>query len=188
MILRPYVDADEPRARRIYEDSFPASLRAPWSEVRDHREDEQLLVLEGDGGLSDGAIAIALIRHLGDTPLTFVRYLAVDATQRGRGLGSALLTSLCEYLTSAGRSALLLDVEKPIGEHAEEDRRRIAFYRRHGLEVLDVPGYAPPDHGEAGEVVPLLLMGMVLDGGDALIGRGVDEAAAAVMLHRYGLT
>lgn len=189
MILRPYADADESRARGIYESSFPASLRAPWPEVRDHRADEQLLILDdaGPAGTAPAPVGLALVRHLGDTTLTFVRYLAVDATQRNRGLGSALVTRLLDLLAGQGRSVLLLDVEEPVGEHADDDRRRIEFYRRHGLDVLDVPGYAPPDHGESGEVVPLLLMGITLDGSDRLSGDGLDDCVAAVLLHRYGV-
>lgn len=189
MNLRPYVDADEPRARAIYEESFPASLRAPWSEVRDHREDERLLVLDGGshGPANDGPLGLALLRHLGDTRLTFVRYLAVDSTQRNRGLGGTLVTLLREHLTRDGRSALLLDVEKPAGQHAEDDRRRIAFYRRHGLEVLDVEDYSPPDHGEVGEQVPLLLMGAALNDSGALTGSRAAAWAAAVLRYRYGV-
>jgi hypothetical protein len=90
-------------------------------------------------------------------------------------------------LRGDGVGVLLLDVEEPTGAHAEDDRRRIAFYERCGLSLLDVPGYAPPEHGETGETVPLLLMGEVLDGGAPLLGDRLDAAVRAVLLHRYGL-
>ena len=183
-VLREYHPDDEVAARAMYQAAFPASLRAPWSEIAGHRDDEQLLVLhDGDGS----RIGLTLIRHLGDTGIAFVRYLAIDADRRGRGLGALLVTLLRDRLREDGVGVLLLDVEVPLGEHAEDDRRRIAFYLRCGLDLLDVPGYAPPDHGETGEVVPLVLMGEVLDGGPTLAGDRLLEAANAVLRHRYGV-
>lgn len=181
--LRDYRPADD-AVRSIYEASFPPSLRAPWSELVDHRDDERLLVLAEDDVTPVG---LALVRRLGDTGMAFVRYLAVDPARRGQGLGAALVSSLRGLLRAEGVAALLLDVEKPVGAHAEEDRRRIAFYERCGLSLLDVPDYAPPEHGETGEIVPLILMGEVLDGGAPLEGSRLDEAVTAVLVHRYGV-
>ena len=184
--LRDYLPADDAAARVIYEASFPPSLRAPWSDLVDHRPDERFVVLI-DGDSDEAAVGIALIRRLGDTGMAFVRYLAVDPTLRDRGLGTQLVAHLREELRGDGIGVLLLDVEKPAGVHAEEDRRRIAFYERCGLALLDVPDYSPPEHGETGEIVPLLLMGEVLDGGPPLTGERLDEAVRAVLLHRYGV-
>lgn len=182
--LRDYSPADDVAARAIYEASFPPSLRASWSDLIDHRSDERFVVLV-DGAAT--TVGIALIRRLGSTGMAFVRYLAVDPTQRDRGLGTRLVAHLREALRTDGIGVLLLDVEEPVGAHAEQDRRRIAFYERCGLMLLDVPGYAPPEHGETGEIVPLLLMGEVLDNGPALTGSRLDEAVRAVLLHRYGV-
>ena len=184
--LRDYLPADDAAARAIYEASFPPSLRAPWSDLVDHRPDERFVVLI-DGDSDAAAVGIALIRRLGDTGMAFVRYLAVDPTLRDRGLGTQLVAHLRQALRSDEIGVLLLDVEKPAGVHAEEDRRRIAFYERCGLALLDVPDYSPPEHGETGEIVPLLLMGEVLDGGLPLTGERLDEAVGAVLLHRYGV-
>lgn len=182
-VLRDYSPADDAAARGIYEASFPPSLRAPWSDLIDHRSDERFVVLI-DG---DAVAGIALIRRLGDTGMAFVRYLAVDPTRRDRGFGGQLVSHLREALRADGIGVLLLDVEKPVGAHAHEDRRRIAFYERCGLALLDVPDYAPPEHGETGEIVPLLLMGEVLDDGEPLIGARLDAAVRAVLQHRYGV-
>ena len=174
----------EAAVRRIYESSFPASVRAEWSTVSRHRDDEELLVLlQGND-----PVAFALIRHLGDTRLTFVRYFAVDGTRRGNGYGARMLADVVERLTAQGRSALLLDVEDPAGEPDHpEHTRRIAFYERNGVALLPVIGYAPPEHGSTGEVVPLLLMGQPLGDSPALEGACLDEAVRAVMEHRYGV-
>ena len=188
-LLRDYSRADDAAARAIYEASFPPSLRAPWSDLVHHRADERFVVLVDDEGAEGDAatVGITLIRRLGDTGMAFVRYLAVDPTRRDRGFGSQLVAHLREALRAEGIGVLLLDVEKPAGAHAEEDRRRIAFYERCGLALLDVTDYAPPEHGETGEIVPLLLMGEVLDGGAPLTGARLDEAVRAVLLHRYGV-
>jgi len=183
-LLRSYVPSDDAAARAIYEASFPPSLRAPWSALVDHRDDEQFLVLDDVG---HGAVGMVLIRRLGESEMVFVRYLAVDPAQRERGLGTDLVTQLRALLRSKAVGVLLLDVEAPVGDHAEQDRRRIAFYQRCGIELLDVPDYAPPEHGETDEIVPLLLMGEVLDGGQPLTGTRLGEAVRAVLLHRYGV-
>ena len=181
-VLRDYTPDDEAAMRAIYEASFPPSLRAPWSALVDHRADERFLVLMDADAMPVG---MALIRRLGDTNMAFVRYVAVDPSRRDRGLGATLMAHLRDTLRSEGIGALLLDVEVPAGEHAEDDRRRIAFYERCGMALLDVPDYAPPDHGETGEVVPLLLMGEVLDGGAPLTGSRLADAVRAVLVHRY---
>jgi GNAT superfamily N-acetyltransferase len=184
VVLRDHRPADDAAARRIYEESFPPSLRAPWKALVDHRLDERFVVLADTDGTPVG---ITLIRRLGDTDMAFVRYLAVDPARRDQGLGSQLVAHLRELLRDGGVGVLLLDVEKPVDAHAEDDRRRIAFYQRCGLDLLDVPDYSPPEHGETGEIVPLLLMGEVLDGGTALTGARLSEAVRAVLLHRYGV-
>lgn len=183
-ILRDYSAEDDAAARAIYEASFPPSLRAPWTDLVSHRADERFVVL---ADADETPVGITLIRRLGDTDMAFVRYLAVDPSRRDRGLGGQLVAHLRDSLRSEGIGVLLLDVEKPVGAHAEDDRRRIAFYERCGLALLDVPGYAPPEHGETGEIVPLLLMGEVLDGGAPLTGSRLSEAVRAVLLHRYGV-
>ena len=184
IVLRDYTAADEALVRALYEESFPPSVRAPWADLVEHRGDERFLVLVD---VDATPVGMALVRRLGDTDMAFVRYLAVTAARRDRGLGTQLVALLRDALRSEEISVLLLDVEDPREEHAEQDRRRISFYERCGLDLLDVPDYTPPEHGETGEIVPLLLMGEVLDGGPRLAGSRLDGAVAAVMLYRYGV-
>jgi GNAT superfamily N-acetyltransferase len=175
--------------RHVYESSFPLALRAPWDEITANRPDERLLVLLEAGR----PIGFALVRHLGDTSMSFIRYFVVDAKRRGGGYGSALLSALVDHLRQAERSMLLLDVEDPDGRaddspERRDDLRRIEFYRRHGVGLLAVRDYAPPDHGQEGEEPRLLLMGACLGelGGD-VVGPALREAVMAVYRHRYGL-
>jgi len=181
--------AHQVAVRHVYESSFPLALRAPWEDITAGRPDERLLVLLDSGR----PVGFALIRHLGETSMSFIRYFVVDAQRRGGGHGSALLSALVSHLRDAGRSMLLLDVEDPDGRPDEsperrDDLRRIEFYRRHGVDLLAIREYAPPDHGQEGEEPRLLLMGSSLGEpcGD-VVGPVLRDAVIAVYRYRYGL-
>ena len=178
MSLRPFdIEQHGGDVRRIYEASFPESVRAPWDTIAHHRDDEELLVLVDD---VDGEAQRAEL---------LVRYFAVDGTRRSQGHGARLLDGLRQHLESRACTALLLDVEAPDTDpaHAADDQRRIAFYERHGLRLLPVPDYAPPEHGATGEQVALLLMGMALDDGAPLEGDHLAACVHAVYRYRYGV-
>jgi hypothetical protein len=132
--------------------------------------------------------------------MSFLRYFVVDAQRRGRGHGSALFSALIAHLRDAGRLMMLLDVEDPDGRPEDsperrDDLRRIDFYRRHGVHMLAVREYAPPDHGQDGEEPRLLLMGASLaepaDGSHLHtpppVGTDLHDAVRAVYRDRYGL-
>jgi GNAT superfamily N-acetyltransferase len=193
-------DPHKAAVRHVYESSFPLALRAPWDEITAGRSDERLLVLLDDDSPGDPPVGLVLFRHLGTTSMTFLRYFVVDAERRGRGHGSALFSALVADLRDEGRTVLLLDVEDPDGRAPDsperrDDLRRIDFYRRHGVDLLAVRDYAPPDHGQDGEEPRLLLMGGVLSApdagghlhGPALSGSDLREAVIAVYRDRYGL-
>ncbi|MFN8185365.1 MAG: GNAT family N-acetyltransferase [Candidatus Nanopelagicales bacterium] len=192
--------AHKSAVRLVYESSFPLALRAPWEEITADRPDERLLVLLDGESPGDPPVGLVLVRHLGNTSMSFVRYFVVDGQRRGRGHGSALFAQLVVHLRDAGRAMLLLDVEDPDGRPDDaaarrDDVRRIEFYRRHGVHMLAVRDYAPPDHGQEGEEAPLLLMGAFLSDpadrghlqGPAPEGPALRDAVIAVYRDRYGL-
>jgi GNAT superfamily N-acetyltransferase len=192
--------AHKAAVRHVYESSFPLALRAPWAEITADRPDEQLLVLLEDVSREAPPVGLILIRQLGTTSMSFLRYFVVDAQHRGRGHGSALFSALVAHLRAGERSMLLLDVEDPDGRPEDsperrDDLRRIDFYQRHGVHMLAVREYAPPDHGQEGEEPALLLMGASLtepsgDGlplGPAPVGPALRGAVTAVYRDRYGL-
>ena len=171
---------DRMRVRQMYEEAFPASVRAPWEEIENPRSDEEILVWQANGK----PVAFLLVRRLGPTSAVFVRYLAVDRAARGSGVGSEFWSEFVRRASAEGVTTVLLDVEDPDTDpaHATEHRRRIAFYERLGLSRI--PGeYVPPDHGQTGEEVPLLLMGASLKA-TPIDGAGAIEA---VMRYRYGV-
>ena len=193
-------DAHKAAVRHVYESSFPLALRAPWEEITAGRPDELLLVLEDGESPELPPVGLALVRHLGTTSMSFLRYFVIDAERRGGGHGSALWSALVGHLRQFERSMLLLDVEDPDGRAEDsperrDDLRRIEFYRPHGVHMLAVREYAPPDHGQDGEEPRLLLMGASLTHestdshklGPAPTGSALREAVTAVYRDRYGL-
>jgi GNAT superfamily N-acetyltransferase len=185
-------------ARAIYEAGFPAAVRAPFNDLVDTRPDERMqLLLDGAGQV----LGVVLVRDLGDTKWTFLRYFVVAAQRRGQGIGGRLWSALCRDLAARGRERLLFDVEDPDDAAADprevdERRSRVRFYRRLGadlVELADPASYAPPHHGEAGTVaIPLRLLGADLDGAGGsrplqLDGATTELLVAAVMQLRYGV-
>lgn len=138
-------EAELAQVREIYEAAFPEELMAPFADLL---VDRMLVRVE-----DDGPSGFALVRDLGPTGWTFLRYYAVG--RRGRGIGSLMWADLVALLAAEGRTRLIWDVEDPdepgIGEHAvEEHRRRISFYERLGGRLLPVREYFPPhDDGHA---------------------------------------
>ncbi|WKN50541.1 GNAT family N-acetyltransferase [Nocardioides sp. Arc9.136] len=167
---------DLARVREIYEASFPDELTAPFEDLLVDR----LLVYVDE----DGPAGLALVRDLGPTTWTFLRYYAVG--RRGRGTGSAMWAHLTALLATEGRTRLVWDVEDPAepglaADLVEEHRRRIVFYERLGGRLLPVHDYEPPH--DDGHAPRLLLMDTPLGVGDDAPLRAVVEA---VFRWRYG--
>lgn len=168
--------ADLAQVRAIYEASFPDELTAPFEDLLVDR----LLTYVDE----DGPAGLALVRDLGPTPWTFLRYYAVG--RRGRGTGSAMWAHLTGLLAGEGRTRLLWDVEDPAEPGlspalVEEHRRRIVFYERLGGRVLPVRDYRPPH--EDGHAPSLLLMDTDLGPGD---DADLRQRVEAVFRWRYG--
>ena len=163
--------------REIYASAFPEELTVPF---RDLLVDRLLVRIE-----ADGPTGFALVRDLGPTGWTFLRYYAVG--RRGRGIGSRMWADLTALLAAEGRTRLVWDVEDPdepgIPAHAvEEHRRRIVFYERLGGRLLPVRDYFPPH--DDGHAPALRLMDQPLGGAADVPLRSLVEG---VYERRYGL-
>jgi hypothetical protein len=159
----------------IYNDSFPSSEREPPQVIVNSLETGAGMA--ASARLNDETIAIATTHLLKNPPAIFLVYLATTKKLRGRGCGGELL----EYAWQTGHqrlsdngynaTGLVAEVDAPDeSDDAEEKHfreRRIAFFARHGVELLQrsyvqpavdgittVPmrlifrpaeGYAPPD-------------------------------------------
>ncbi|WP_030105221.1 GNAT family N-acetyltransferase [Actinoalloteichus caeruleus] len=177
------------RLRHIYESGFAEHLRAPFTEaVASGRQDEEALALVDDDG---APLGLAVLRHLGDTRWTYLRYLVVDESQRGRGVGAALWRAMTSRLAAGGRSRLLWDVEDPEEDGVDEveelvRRRRIRFYERQDGVLLQVEGYLTPHDTPGGRPQwdPMRLMTARLAPGEEAHLR---DLVIAVYRHRWGL-
>ena len=163
--------------RAIYESAFPEELTVPF---RDLLVDRLLVRVE-----ADGPTGFALVRDLGPTGWTFLRYYAVG--RRGRGIGSRMWADLTALLAAEGRTRLVWDVEDPdeagIPAHlVDEHRRRIVFYERLGGRLLPVRDYFPPH--DDGHAPALRLMDQPL-GGAADVP--LQELVEGVYQRRYGV-
>lgn len=101
-------------------------LRAPWDQPRgserDDREDESIhLMLRGANG---EALAAGRL-HLNSPTEAQVRFMAVDPSAQGRGLGSLVLRNLEDRARQAGAKRMILN--------ARETAQR--FYEQHGYKV-----------------------------------------------------
>jgi ribosomal protein S18 acetylase RimI-like enzyme len=91
-----------------------------------------------DGAATVGVIIVALIGWSGDAHL---RFLAVDAAYRGRGIGAALVAWARETATAAGMRRLYVDT-------SHDNVRGMQFYIRQGFipEVCRFDFYKPGLH------------------------------------------
>jgi GNAT superfamily N-acetyltransferase len=147
---------------QIYKDSFPASEREPPEVILKS-------LLHGVGmafracrqGVTSGLATTHLLR---DPAAVFLVYLAVARGERSQGIGGELLRSAWEAGAERFRAQLLQpigltwEVDPPQCACGEGDaiERRIAFFQRHGGQLLQRPYLQPPVDGIA--AVPMKLM------------------------------
>lgn len=128
----------------LYESAFPRQERrdtAAWTALLD-------------------AGRVKLFAPSPDTLLTYweldgfdyVEHFAVDASQRSRGLGSALLG---RFVAGRGTRPVVLEVEP--ADVSPLAARRIGFYRRNGFHLIERP-YLQPPYRPGDAPLPLSLM------------------------------
>jgi GNAT superfamily N-acetyltransferase len=177
--------------RRIYQDGFPAHQRADFTTLVEQRENGEAALALVCGQHPCG---FAMLRRLGGTGWTFLRYFVVDQRLRGQGVGGTMWDKLLAWLRAEGSTLLVFDVEDPHepGREQAEFRvrsRRIGFYEGHGARLLPVHGYQTP-HENGGQTywTPMLLMAAPV--AVSMTASGADDAQAivsAVYQHRWGL-
>ena len=108
--------AHQVAVRHVYESSFPLALRAPWEEITARPSRRAVARAPGRG---EAGWILALIRHLGDTSMSFIRYFVVDAQRAVAGTDRRCCRPWSPICAMPGRSMLLLDVEDPDGRPDE---------------------------------------------------------------------
>jgi acetoin utilization deacetylase AcuC-like enzyme/GNAT superfamily N-acetyltransferase len=126
-----------------YADRIPSLLREP---VR-HGYRSVLLVAEGALGRVD---AFALLMHFYEVESSFLDFIATRPGLRGTGVGGALYEAVREYCQAIGAKALYMEVQPdepnltPDPAKLEEVRKRIRFYERYGVRVIENAAYSAP--------------------------------------------
>jgi predicted GNAT family N-acyltransferase len=102
-------------------------LREPWNQPpgseKDDRETEALhLAAWSDSGTLMGVGRL----HPVNARAGQIRYMAVDPSQRGQGIGTAVLQELEKLAARAGLEELMLNARE----------EAVSFYQAHGYEVV----------------------------------------------------
>ncbi len=143
----------------IYETSFSPALRESYTALITP-------VMTGTATLYLASLnrtvgGFALTAPLSIPGVNYLSYFAVDPAQRGQGIGGVLFRFLLDdAYRRTGDTELLWEVERPEPGAGPDDpnRRRIAFYRRHGGVILDhVADFRMPNLAGPG-TVPAALM------------------------------
>lgn len=153
MEIRKASKHDLQAIKAIYDGAFPIEERRPWDDFEQRATDSDPffnvdVVLDSDrvaGFISTWRLPMAL----------YVEHFAIDPSIRGKGVGGMLL----DHIIAGARHPVLLEVEVPDeSTRPEMARRRIDFYRRHGLETIDGIDYVQPPYARNLPEVPMLLM------------------------------
>lgn len=131
----------------LYEGAFPIEERREWTSLLsllNHPAMQLDLISEEERPI--GFIIWWMIHDW-----LFIEHFAISSEIRGGGYGGSVMR---HYLEMAN-GKMLLEVEPPFTIDAE---RRISFYEKLGLTLLDV-SYEQPSYVEKGVYYPMLLMG-----------------------------
>ena len=181
------------QARAIYEESFPPAERVPFANLLASLASPTVCGWAATD--ADGMIGFAFAMTLEETGVEFLTYLAVAPTRRGRGVGGALLQTVIESLRARGDTeGLLWEVESDDADEGfaaaerAQRQRRIAFYRRHGAEVVPIAaGYQAPNLAGPG-TLPMKLMWLSLTTPpERLEGDHLRRCIEAIYRQGYGL-
>ena len=134
MTLTPLDPADLAAAEALYLASFPPEERRDWQQIADPALMPRLLGVYDDAAALAGFITIWPF----DT-FIYVEHFAVDPSRRGAGIGATAI----ELLRRQSELPIVLEVEPPTHPDPMAPRR-IRFYERCGLHLLDYDYTQPP--------------------------------------------
>lgn len=120
------------KIKRLYLTAFPPEERPSFFTVmsRAYREDVDFWGVYADGRW----VGLAYVISMGD--LSYLFYLAVSETQRGKGCGSAIMRTL-KRMYEGQRLFLALEQLDESADNYEERVRRRQFYLKNGLKPIN---------------------------------------------------
>ncbi len=118
---------------KLYQQAFPKSEKKPFSViVKMHRKGvTDIWRFTRDGKFAGIIITINGEKHI------LLDYLAVDASQRGTGIGSEILNLMRNHYAGKG---VFLEIESvyEVCDNREERIRRKHFYEKCGMQSMEV--------------------------------------------------
>lgn len=138
--------ADE--LQRIYEESFPRAERRPWAdfkfgaEVDRAKPGPRVMAISISPDRQDWQ-TIGMFSHWEFPGILYVEHFAIDAPCRGNGIGNGVFQAMGVHYAQQKGLVCVLEVE-PATPDDPTTMRRVEFYRRHGLEVVDTAYVQPP--------------------------------------------
>ncbi|MBI4175756.1 MAG: GNAT family N-acetyltransferase [Candidatus Aenigmarchaeota archaeon] len=128
-----YARISEPKTGEEFERYYDLRwkiLRAPWNQPRrserDNLEDESIHVMCSG---NSGVLGVGRV-HFNSADEAQIRYMAIDESQQGRGIGGRILLELERRAVERGAKYVILNSRESA----------VGFYRRHGYEVAgDAP-------------------------------------------------
>lgn len=115
---------------------------------------------------------VGIISYWKFDTFTYVEHFAILPTLRSNGYGAAAIKKLIEQ-----EKSIVLEVEKP---EDETSRRRIAFYRRCGLELCEKE-YIQPAYRDDSNEIPMHLMSRSVN-----IEHNFEEIKSVIYREVYG--
>ena len=134
--------------KALYETSFPLAERRAWGQLVSMIGNGQMEV----GIVSDGYIYVGFAIWWQIEEWFYLEHFAIDPALRGQQYGSRVMEM---FLEKASRK-LVLEVE-----HANnvDSQRRIAFYKKLGLDVVQIEYYQPPYIKDGSPIAMHLMVG-----------------------------
>jgi len=118
---------DFPIVEALYASAFPTAEQAPMPYLLKRAEKDYVEF----HAYYDGDVFVGFTYVMTYDDLTFVMYLAIDASHRAKGYGSQILTQIKETYPS-NRIILNIEAEDESAENNAERKKRKQFYLRNG--------------------------------------------------------
>jgi len=137
----------------IYNDSFPANERNSLAKII-YRINNQLSKLYIN--IQDNhVIAFAFLAQLSNN-FVLLDYFAVKKEFRNQGIGSKFIDFIIENINN---QTLILEVENPyFGEDKFLKQKRIEFYQKKGIKILENIRYILPPYDNSDNFTEMVLM------------------------------